>query len=215
MSSDPLTTLRVYERIKAEIIGGRFPPRAVLVERVLASEYRVSVSPVRNGAYRLLGEGLLELHPGGGFQIPDIEEPALRDLYFWHGQLVRNAINAKRRQGFDVAFARSEVPDDLTTPVGVAAAAAHLFSFIARQSPNTEHRKAILTAGKRLYPVRIKEPLVINGVVDEILAVRTLTATGPTSDLITAIWAYHRRRIRRVGDLVVAAGGTPIGSENG
>src|SRR3546814_1586165 len=44
----------------------------------------------------LVGERLLALHAGGGYEIPDIGVVELRDLYFWHGQLVRSALNPRR-----------------------------------------------------------------------------------------------------------------------
>jgi hypothetical protein len=208
MSADPVTTTRVYEQLKADIIGGRFPPRTLLVERALASEYGVSISPVRSAAYWLVGEKLLELHPGGGFHVPDITEDDLRDLYFWHGQLLRNALHAGRRAAPERPRKEFEGVTDLATPATMTATTANLFAHIARHSPIAQHRSAILAAGERLHVVRLKEPLVIGGVSEELNTVQALTASGRTSDLMTAIWAYHRRRLRRVADLVTAVGGT-------
>lgn len=208
VSSDPVTTLRVYQRLKADIMGGRFPPRTVLVERALAMEYRASVSPFRGGAFRLVGEKLLELHPGGGFQLPDITETALRNLYFWHGQIIRNALQARRRTKNDDTPVEMDGSSDLASPETFAAATGQLFSFIASQSPNGEHHGAICAAGERLHAVRLKEPQVISDLAEEYRAVQALTAAGQASNLMTAIWAYHRRRLRRIADLVTAAGGT-------
>ncbi|MDF0546585.1 GntR family transcriptional regulator, partial [Sphingobium sp. H39-3-25] len=194
--------------MKADIIGGRFPPRTVLIERTLAKEYKASVSPFRGGAFRLVGEKLLELHAGGGFQIPDITETGLRDLYFWHGQLLRNAVQARRRMKNHHVPGEVLEASNLATPEAFAAATSQLFSFIASQSPNVEHRGAILAAGERLHALRLKEPLVIGDLADEYRVVQALTAAGHASNLMTAIWAYHRRRLRRIADLVTAAGGT-------
>ncbi|MCF8710026.1 GntR family transcriptional regulator [Rhizorhapis sp. SPR117] len=214
MSSDPVTTTRIYEQLKADIIGGRFPPRTRLVERALAVEYGVSISPVRSAAYCLVGEKLLKLHPGGGFDVPDITEDGLRDLYFWHGQLLRNALHVGKRAAPERPREEFESLTNLIAAAAIAAAAANLFSHIAGHSPNAQHRSAILAAGERLHVVRLREPLVLGGVADELGAVQALTVTGRTSDLMTAIWAYHRRRLRRVTDLVAAVGGTVHGGRS-
>src|SRR3546814_4344158 len=95
MLSNPATSSRVHALLKDDILRGRFLPRTILVERSLANDYGTSVTPVRNAACQLVGERLLALHAGGGYEIPDIGVVELRDLYFWHGQLVRSALRSE------------------------------------------------------------------------------------------------------------------------
>lgn len=204
MLSSPVTSSRVYAFLKADILRGRFLPRTILVERSLANDYGTSVTPVRNAACQLVGERLLALHAGGGYEIPDVGVAELRDLYFWHGQLVRTALNPRRIDASQSGGLALDLSRELSTSASMAAAAAELFTAIATLSPNSELRCAISSAGERLNLTRLREPSVLNGTAEELLAVQTLTARGRWSDLVSAIWAYHRRRLRRVEQLVVA-----------
>src|SRR3546814_746125 len=77
---------------------------------------------------------------------------------------------------------------------------------IGALSSNGELSRAIASAGERLNVARLREPGVLNSTAGELLAVQTLTAQGRWSDLVSAIWAYHRRRQRRVEEIAVAIG---------
>lgn len=206
MLSNPATSSRVYASLKDDILRGRFLPRTILVERSLANDYGTSVTPVRNAACQLVGERLLALHAGGGYEVPDIGAAELRDFYFWHGQLVRSALNPRRIDASQVGSITLNLSRELTTPASIANAAAELFSAIGALSSNGELRRAIVSAGERLNVARLREPSVLNGTAEELLAVQTLTVQGRWSDLVSAIWAYHRRRQRRVDELAVAIG---------
>ena len=48
-----------YERIRADILAGRFEAGAALLETVLAGQYGVSRTPVREALARLEQDGLL------------------------------------------------------------------------------------------------------------------------------------------------------------
>lgn len=52
----------VYDDLRAKIVAGKLPPGSPLVEGAIASEYRVSRSPVREALSRLSFEGLIERH---------------------------------------------------------------------------------------------------------------------------------------------------------
>lgn len=203
MSADAVTSSRVYAMMKADIVRGRFPPRTLLVERALADDYGASVTPIRNVAYQLVGERLLSLHSGGGYEIPAVTADSLRQLYSWHSQLIRMVLNAKRLgEGMtELTVVSVESPSPIFE---VAVAAEDLFSAIATLSPNVEHRKAVQSAAERLHAPRRMEATILNGTVEELAAVQALTAEGRRSDLVSAIWAYHRRRLRRVTELVAA-----------
>lgn len=208
MSPEPVTTERIYARLKADVIGGRYPPRSELVVSAIADEFGVSISPVRDSAQRMVGELLLEPHPGGGFAIPDITEQGLRDLYFWHGQLLRNALNTAFKGASRPLVFTTIDRLDTSNPHATASTAAALFAWLGYRSRNGEHKRAIAAAGERLHAVRLKESVVLPDSGDELRAVATLTASGSVSDLIKAVWAYHRRRLRRIRGLVIAVGGT-------
>jgi DNA-binding transcriptional MocR family regulator len=196
-----VTSERVYQRLKVDILSGRYAPGAVLVVQSIADEYGVSISPVRDSAQRLIGERLLAAQPGGGFSLPEVSMESLRDLYIWHGQLIRQALKERvlaAREG-DLADARlADAPD----PVTLASSASALFALIGARSRNQEHVHAIVSAGERLGIARLAEPELIPDIASELQAVWALAMFGPDAALRDAIWAYHRRRIRRVSRLV-------------
>lgn len=206
MLSSPATSSRVYALLKDDILRGRFLPRTILIERSLANDYGSSVTPIRNAASQLVGERLLALHAGGGYEIPHFGVAALRDLYFWHGQLVRSALNPKRIDADRASAMAFDTDRELETPASIATAAAELFSAIGALSSSGELARAIASAGERLSVARLSEPRVLNRTAEELKAVQALTAQGRWSDLLSAIWAYHRRRQRRVEAIAVAIG---------
>lgn len=208
MSPEPVTSERVYQRLKADLLGGRYGPGGLLVVHAIAEEFGVSISPVRDSAQRLIGERLLTAHPGGGFSVPDVTVESVRDLYIWHGQLIRQALKARasaRHEG-DLADA---APSTATDPAALATTASTIFALIGGRSRNQEHVHAIVSAGERLGVVRLAEPRLIPDIVAELQAVWTLTMFGPEAALRDAVWSYHRRRIRRVSRLVKEIGGIP------
>lgn len=204
MLSSPATSSRVYALLKNDILRGRFAPRTTLIERSLADDYGTSVTPIRTAASQLVGERLLSLHTGGGYEIPYIGAADLRDLYFWHGQLIRGALNPKRIDANQRERMAVDPLPELTTAASVANATARLFSTIAAISSSGELACAVASAGERLSVARLTEPAVLNGVADELRAVQTLTVQGRWSDLVRSIWAYHRRRQRRVVEIAAA-----------
>lgn len=213
MSPEPITTERIHGQLKADVMSGRYAPRSEIVIAAIAEEYGVSISPVRASAQRLVGERLLGIHASGGFIIPDITERGVRDLYFWHGQLVRIALNAhalkmRRPGGFQDALHHKDLGADLSHPPAIAGAAAALFYRLVSRSANAEHVRAVAAAGERLHLVRLREAEVLPDAAQELQAVQAVTASGSGSDQINVVRAYHRRRLRRVKSLVAAAGGT-------
>ncbi|MBO9375575.1 GntR family transcriptional regulator [Sphingomonas histidinilytica] len=206
MSPEAITTERIYALLKADIIRGRYPPRSEIVATTIARECGVSIAPIRDSAQRLIGERLLVPLHGGGFAIPDITEQGLHDLLFWHGQLVRNAVNLHRTSSMHIHVIDYEFNTE--SPEAMARTAGALFAAIATRAQNDEIAHAVLAAGDRLHAIRVKEAENLRGVGEELRAVQTLTADGPDQDLIQALWAYHRRRLRRIRQLVEAVGGT-------
>ena len=198
MSPEPVTAERVYARLKADIMRGRFPPRTTLVTQMIADDYGTSISPVRDSLQRLIGERLLAAHAGGGFEVPDMPEAALYDLYSWHGELLAIAC---RRPDRTESIRESPPGGAVPRPDTIADRAASLFDDIATCSSNGELRATVHGTGDRLHLVRLCEPLVMPGVAEELETIESRFRSGPVSDMRNAIKAYHRRRLRRVGQL--------------
>jgi DNA-binding GntR family transcriptional regulator len=198
MSPEPVAAERVYILLREALISGRFIPGATVVERVVALEYGVSVSPFRDAAQRLVGESLLEINPGGGYRTPLVTEESLRDLYRWHSHLVRLVLKAPTLIG-----RTSSPPISIASDPGtVAIAATELFRSLARSCANREYGQALAAATDRLHAARLREGRVLKGLRAELETVRMSTTSGSDSDRFQVHWAYHRRRIRRVGKIV-------------
>lgn len=86
------TAERVHEALKRRIMGREFRPGDRLDPAVLAAPLSSSVTPVRDALHLLTGEGLVETRTSGGFHIPALDEPALKDLYDWSAELLALAI---------------------------------------------------------------------------------------------------------------------------
>jgi DNA-binding FadR family transcriptional regulator len=200
MAPEPVTSDRIYALFKREVMDGAYLPGEILIERRIADQFGVSISPIRGCAFRLVGERMLELNRGGGFRVPKICETALRDLYFWHGQLVRSAVTAREQQP---ALARDE-PWGSAISLDFASQTKATFEQLAARSANGEIIAAIRSAGERLHAVRLREHTVLTGLAEELEAVGAVTETGSDQDLLRLVWAYHRRRLRRISELVTA-----------
>lgn len=196
MPPDSPVAHRVYDALRQAILAGELEPGLALAAPPLAELMGTSVSPVRDAMLRLAGAGLLALQDGGGFMVPKLTPTALRDLHIWHGQLVRLALKSLARPiSIDAAalFAGLEPEDGQR----IADVTAELFLTIARHSKNGEHATAVERAGERLHVSRLREDK-LSGRIEELRQVATLANAGRDSALREAVWAYHRRRLRRL-----------------
>lgn len=202
MAPEPVAAERAYQLLRKDIMRGRFAPSSTVIERVMASEYGVSVSPLRDGAQRLVGEGMLEIAGGGGYCVPPMPGEALRDLYAWHSHLIRLVVKSEPQKCDDppeMGPLRADAPD-----ADIAEAATALFHAFARGAVNQEFARALHAANDRLHPVRLREGRVLTNLAGELSAVMMVTLHGSGPDRFEALWAYHRRRLRRV-DRIAAA----------
>jgi DNA-binding transcriptional MocR family regulator len=187
------TSERVYDALKRQILHRRFLPGARLDPAQLATTLASSVTPVRDALHLLTGQGLVEAQPNGGFHMPLVSEPALRDLYAWNAQLLLLALR-------DWPSGALDAP--MPGPPGDAAGqTAMLFGWIAARSANAEHGRAVAAANDRLHAPRLAEAALLAG--DPLAAIRA-ALPGERAGLRRAISAYHRDRIRRVPAIVRA-----------
>lgn len=193
------TAERVYDAIKRRIMAHEVRPGDRLDPAVLAEALASSVTPVRDALHMLAGEGLVEAWTSGGFHAPSIDEPGLKDLYAWAGEVATVAL-----RGWSA---------DKQAPVGRADAAlrrssadwaAALFDIIGRRSANAEHNRATSLVNGRLHAVRTIEPTVIPDVRRELQAMETAITRDDRAGLRLLIAAYHRKRQRVAADVVRA-----------
>jgi DNA-binding GntR family transcriptional regulator len=73
-------TERVYRRLRAEILAGRFSPGQRLRPTELATANGVSLNVVREALSRLSGERLVHASPQQGFSVVEVSAADLNDL---------------------------------------------------------------------------------------------------------------------------------------
>lgn len=195
MSPEPITAERIYGVLRRHIIDGVYLPGTALNLNRLAENFGSSVSPLRDAVHRLVGEHLLQLQPGGGFQLPLMTGDDLLQLYRWHEWLVRMALRKGRMTAAAVEISHVDLGD--RSAARIAAAVKLLFDAIGSNSSNADHIRALGNAAARLHAVRLIEPQVMRRTDEEAESLRTLAANGAILALRTAISEYHRRRIRR------------------
>ncbi|WP_232494498.1 GntR family transcriptional regulator [Novosphingobium kaempferiae] len=200
MAPEPVAAERAYKLLKSDLLAGRFKPGSPIIERQIALEYGMSISPLRDAAHRLVGERMVEMVKAGGYRVPYFTATALRDLYVWHGQLVRLVL-----KDFSQSDPVMAMPDLAIGPgQPVAAAATAVFRSLADFAQNKEHGRALASANDRLTPTRIFEDEALIQIDEELASVAN-AIFGSSPDRLSLLRAYHRRRIRRAGKIAMIA----------
>lgn len=202
MSPGP-TFDRVYPALKEQLMRGRFAPGDQLEPATIGQDLNASITPVRDALHRLVGERLVEAPRNGGFRVPAPTEAELRDLYRWNRELLEQAL---RRPSMPAAAADAAVGagDDQAGPAA-ARATADIFRHIARRSGNPELEAAVGNVSDRLAALRAIEARLVPDIAEELDDLRTLLVDADPRPLRRAVAVYHRRRLRLVPHLLVAA----------
>ncbi len=187
---------RIYAALKDAVLAGALDRHLRIDFAQLADEYGVSTTPVREAIMRLLGEGLVELHPKGGTRPARLSEYRLRALLDAQARLVRSALHGASRP----ILSGREWPA-LTTN---ESRARHIFGAIARSTENPEYVEIVERISDRLSPFRRYEESVLNHVSQELDGLHT--ALADLQALRRALRAYHRRRVAVVGKIIWKAG---------
>ncbi len=72
---------QAYHILAEKIISGEYPGGTRLVEEELTREFGISRTPVRDALRRLEGEELIEPLPKRGFQVRQLDNEAVNELY--------------------------------------------------------------------------------------------------------------------------------------
>ena len=94
--SAPSLSVAVHDKMRTEILAGRFDPGSRLSPRELATEFDVSLSVVREALSRLAEQGLVVATPQLGFSVVSLDTEDLRDLtkvrVLIEGEALREAV---------------------------------------------------------------------------------------------------------------------------
>jgi hypothetical protein len=191
-----VTSERIYDALKARLLGGTVPPGERLEPKKLAALLASSVSPVRDALHRLAGEHIVEMRTAEGFQLPLVTEPALRDLIQWNGELLRIAL---RRSPVTAPGEAEPRPGD-----DYAVRLRTLFSLIAMRSGLAEVGRQIEAASDRLNVSRIAEHSVAPDAERDLANLYAIVAAGDAPAIARGIAVYHRQRTALVPEIVEA-----------
>lgn len=188
---------RVLEALRRQITEHDLRPGERLDPAIIASQLSTSVTPVRDALNRLTGEGLVAARIGGGFAMPQIDEPLLHDLYQWNEQVLLLALAGWLRGSPQASDSHGEAR---TQPERTAA----LFAAIASRSANSLHLTTIETLNSRLHAIRRAEGAVMALDSEDfdpwIAAISQLDQHA----IRTLVLKYHRRRHRHASAILRA-----------
>ncbi|MHC5261415.1 GntR family transcriptional regulator [Streptomyces sp. UC4497] len=116
----PSRTAHVLEAIKAAILNGEFKPGTALVENVLAGEFGVSKTPVREALKALEGSGLVVIRPFAGTTVRELSEQDAMAVYDMRLLLEPEAVRRSVVAGSDFsdaaqALERAALAEDAST----------------------------------------------------------------------------------------------------
>lgn len=191
-----VTSERVYDALKARLLGSDVLPGERLEPKKLASLLASSVTPVRDALHRLAGEQIVEMRAAEGFQLPLVTEPGLRDLYNWNHELLRLAL----RRWPARTPARYETAPDGTD----ADQARTLYGAIGAQSGSAELARQVEAASDRLAAARVAERHVAPSIAEELADLRAAIAGGEALPVARRVAAIHRRRLAQISAIVEA-----------
>lgn len=81
LSSHVSVARALYDRIKENILSGRYRPGAVLRQEDLAQQFSVSRVPLREAFSKLEAEGLLSLRPRRGYSVISLNPDEIAEIF--------------------------------------------------------------------------------------------------------------------------------------
>lgn len=206
MSPEALTAERLQHDLRQMLRNGELGLGIPLVVQSLADDFGVSITPVRDALNRLVGERLVEVHPGGGFAVPGITIERVICLYEWHadiiGSILRNAPDPDTLGPIPelIQAALADAP-------AIAALTDNLFKRVGLCSGNPERRLALERVGDRLHILRLHEGhLSQHGA--ELRTLWQVLRAGDKRSMRIAMGRYHRRRLRDAERITLTAMGS-------
>ena len=202
MAPDPITAERAYRSLRTDLLSGLFAPGSRIEAQPRADRHGTSVTPVREAMHRLVGEGLLEAEPHGGFRMPTIREAELRDLYGWNAQLALLAMRSPSDTPSAALQDIAERADPSMPSHKIVTMTATLFATIANRAGNREHRRAIDMLNDRLRAIRLAESRLVKDAHAELRNLARVVVHCGNRTIKRSILTYHRRRIDRVAEVI-------------
>jgi len=185
------TPALIADRLRSEILEGRFPPHTQLAEVELARQLQVSRGPIREAMQRLIQEGLLRAERNRGVFVVELGLDDARDVYLARGVIERAAAAIVAKERPEAALAElEEIVDRIAASVGAWSElighdlAFHQTLVEAAGSPRLSRMFRTLIAETRLCLIRL-EPFYQEGT----------EVVGEHQAIIEALRSGNRRRV--------------------
>ncbi|NMN04812.1 MULTISPECIES: GntR family transcriptional regulator [unclassified Novosphingobium] len=197
-----------YRTLRERLLTATWPAGTRLESARLAAMLMVSATPVRDSLNRLLGEGLVMLHPGLGFLVPRLLEQDVRDLLACQHRLLLIALeSASFARQSDAATHRDDAAEEHSATRRRA-----LIASIALACNNRAWADLAHQIEDRLAPVLHREADVLDDVAAELDSLentwsRARSGATPATTMVPLLDAYVQRRSGAASALLVRLAG--------
>ena len=196
MAPDPILQDRIYAALKADLRSGALLPQMNIDLQSVSARHRASVTPVREAICRLVGEGLAEFRPHGGFRVPRLRAEQLSDLYALNAATLAQALRAAEDTALDRAVRSFVPPPAYAGPAAIGDTVSTLFAGLALATGNSEYVRLVEHLSDRLAGARIAEAGVLKNMHGELAPLRESPEFGLRGAVSRLVARYHRRRLR-------------------
>jgi DNA-binding GntR family transcriptional regulator len=209
-----ITTLgrKAYDELRQMLVQGRLEPGTQLVNRKLAEEIGVSMTPIREAVTRLASEGLVEYVPGAGAFVRRISRQELAELYDVREALEPVAAShaAEHATAAEIAELRAIADDSFRLIRAIAESAdghANIHQMTEWLENDRHFHEVVFQASRNRWLSKIA--------ADMKLLAFGFSPLSRVPKLVTAsaavlTWRSHRRLIRALANRDAAAAATII-----
>jgi DNA-binding GntR family transcriptional regulator len=191
---------QVFAGIKREICSGTLLPGQRVNVTAMSERHRCSKTTLRAALYRLVGEGLLEVHRNEGFYRPLVTDETVRDKYVWNKSIFMMGLNASNLK--PTATHPQPAFEPSADPVGDIE---RFFTLVVEQTDNSVIVREMQRLNDHLHPLRMLKgglPLDLEG---ELTEFAKAWAAGDVGALKQLIQDYTQRRLDIVPQIVSMA----------
>ena len=182
-----------YAAIKGHLMAGDWPGGMRLEAARVADQLGVSITPVRDSLYRLVGERMVDFVPGEGFHAHALSEIEYRDML----ELNLSLLLAAQAIGSGSASAEISAKGDYFDRV------AQIFLGLGQRSGNSELAAVIAALNDRLHLARRHDAVIFADVGSEGAAIEVAAGeSGMNGALRRLLMRYHERRAGEASALV-------------
>ncbi|WP_444944854.1 GntR family transcriptional regulator [Microbulbifer sp. ZKSA006] len=201
--NDRNTINRVYNDIKECIITGQIPPGNRLNIDMLAEQFRVSTTPVREILNRLSAEDIIVMVPRMGFFMKNLIEPDILDLYELNYILLEKSIeiilNRKvKNEESSLSFrsiTNTGVQHENLCNNHLIRSFEKLMLDLARQSGNNQIELNINNINNRLHYIRVCECGTQDNYREDISLILSLYGDDKIEELRDYLRTFYKSRI--------------------